>query len=328
MSKTTEERDETAEQVERNPDSTPTSGSSTQPESASEAETQTSRTTVSGETEEAIRDEWISYEFDGETKVATTDLNVYYGDDHAIKNISMEIPEKSVTAFIGPSGCGKSTFLRCLNRMNDRIGSARVDGSVALDGKEIYQNGVNLVELRKRVGMVFQQPNPFPKSIRDNISYGPRKHGDIKTGLLAKLLDRDSKEKEDELVERSLRQAAIWDEVKDRLDDNALALSGGQQQRLCIARCLAVDPEVILMDEPASALDPIATSKIEDLIEDLAEEYTVVIVTHNMQQAARISDQTAVFLTGGELVEYGDTDAIFENPESQRVEDYISGKFG
>jgi phosphate transport system ATP-binding protein len=185
-----------------------------------------------------------------------------------------------------------------------------------------------LVELRKRVGMVFQQPNPFPKSIRDNIAYGPRKHGEIKTGLLARILDNDAKEKEDELVERSLRQAAIWEEVEDRLENNALGLSGGQQQRLCIARCLATDPEVILMDEPASALDPIATSKIEDLIEDLATEYTVVIVTHNMQQAARISEQTAVFLTGGELAEYGDTDEIFENPQSQRVEDYITGKFG
>ena len=193
---------------------------------------------------------------------------------------------------------------------------------------EIYDANTNLVELRKRIGMVFQSPNPFPKSIRDNISYGPRKHGDIETGLLARLLGRDDTEEEEKLVERSLRQAALWEEVNDRLDDNALGLSGGQQQRLCIARCLAVDPEVILMDEPASALDPIATSKIEDLIEELAEDYTVVVVTHNMQQAARISDQTAVFLTGGELVEYDDTDKIFENPESQRVEDYISGKFG
>jgi phosphate transport system ATP-binding protein len=284
--------------------------------------------TVAGETEEETRPEWIDYRFDGETKLAAGNLDVYYGDDHAIKNVSMEIPEKSVTALIGPSGCGKSTFLRCLNRMNDRINSARIDGSVTLDGEEIYQEGVNLVELRKRVGMVFQSPNPFPKSIRDNISYGPRKHGDIEKGLLAKLLGRSDEEKEAELVERSLRQAALWSEVKHRLDDNALGLSGGQQQRLCIARALATDPEVLLMDEPASALDPIATSKIEDLIHELSEEYTVVIVTHNMQQAARISDQTAVFLTGGELVEYDDTDKIFENPESQRVEDYISGKFG
>jgi phosphate transport system ATP-binding protein len=240
----------------------------------------------------------------------------------------MEIPENSVTALIGPSGCGKSTYLRCLNRMNDRIKAARIDGSVELDGMEIYDANTNLVELRKRIGMVFQAPNPFPKSIRDNISYGPRKHGDINTGLLARLLGRDDSQEEEELVERALKQAALWEEVHDRLEDNALGLSGGQQQRLCIARCLAVDPEVILMDEPASALDPIATSKIEDLIEELAEHFTVVVVTHNMQQAARISDQTAVFLTGGELVEYDDTDKIFENPESQRVEDYITGKFG
>ncbi len=206
--------------------------------------------------------------------------------------------------------------------------AARIDGSVELEGTEIYDPNANLVELRKRIGMVFQSPNPFPKSIRENISYGPRKHGEINKGLLARLFGRDDTEKEGELVERSLKQAALWDEVSDRLDDNALGLSGGQQQRLCIARCLAVDPEVILMDEPASALDPIATSKIEDLVEELSKDYTVVIVTHNMQQAARISDQTAVFLTGGELVEYDDTDKIFENPESQRVEDYITGKFG
>jgi phosphate transport system ATP-binding protein len=212
--------------------------------------------------------------------------------------------------------------------MNDRIKSARIDGSVKLDGEEIYQDGVNLVELRKRVGMVFQSPNPFPKSIRENIAYGPKKHGDLDTGLLARLLNRSDAEERDELVERCLRDAALWDEVSNRLDDNALGLSGGQQQRLCIARCLSVDPEVILMDEPASALDPIATAKIEDLIDDLAEDYTVIIVTHNMQQAARISDQTAVFLTGGELVEYGDTDQVFEDPHSERVEDYITGKFG
>jgi phosphate transport system ATP-binding protein len=284
--------------------------------------------TTSGETVEETRAEWVEYDFRGEAKLVAEDLDVHYGDDHALKGVSMEIPEKSVTALIGPSGCGKSTYLRCLNRMNDRISAARVDGSVQLDGKEIYQDGINLVELRKRVGMVFQSPNPFPKSIRDNISYGPRKHGDIDTGLLARVLGRDDSEEERELVERSLKQAALWDEVHDRLDDNALGLSGGQQQRLCIARCLSVDPEVILMDEPASALDPIATAKIEDLIDDLAEEYTVVIVTHNMQQAARISDQTAVFLTGGKLVEYDETDKIFENPESQRVEDYITGKFG
>jgi len=286
------------------------------------------RLTTSGESEEQLREEWREYDFAGQPKLSVEDLDVYYGDDHALKSVSMDIPSESVTALIGPSGCGKSTFLRCLNRMNDRVKTARIDGSVALDGEEVYQDGTNLVELRKRVGMVFQAPNPFPKSIRDNISYGPRKHGDINKGLLARLLGRDDTDKEDELVERTLTQAALWDEVNDRLDDNALGLSGGQQQRLCIARALATDPEVLLMDEPASALDPIATAKIEDLIEELAEDYTVVVVTHNMQQAARISDQTAVFLTGGELVEYDDTDKIFENPESQRVEDYITGKFG
>jgi phosphate transport system ATP-binding protein len=284
--------------------------------------------TTKGETEERIQPDWVEYDFDGQPALSVDDLDVYYGDEQAIQSVSMDIPEKSVTALIGPSGCGKSTFLRCLNRMNDRIKIARVDGEIEFHGQNIYDDDVNLVELRKRIGMVFQQPNPFPKSIRDNIAYGPRKHGDLDTGLLARLLGRDDSEEEEELVERCLKQAAIWDEVNGRLDDNALGLSGGQQQRLCIARCLSVEPEVILMDEPASALDPIATSKIEDLIQDLAEEYTVVIVTHSMQQAARISDQTAVFLTGGELVEYDDTDKIFENPESQRVEDYITGKFG
>ena len=284
--------------------------------------------TTTGESDEEVREEWRQYDFQGSTKLAAENLDVYYGDDHALKDVSMEIPEQSVTALIGPSGCGKSTFLRCLNRMNDRISSARIEGSVTLDGMEIYQDGVNLVELRKRVGMVFQSPNPFPKSIRENIAYGPEKHGDINTGLLAQLLGRDDEAEREELVERCLRDAALWDEVHDRLDDNALGLSGGQQQRLCIARCLSVDPDVILMDEPASALDPIATAKIEDLIAELSKEYTVVIVTHNMQQAARISDQTAVFLTGGELVEYGDTDQVFENPQSERVEDYITGKFG
>ena len=284
--------------------------------------------TTTGETKEEVREEWRQYEFEGPAKLAAESLDVYYGDDQALQDVSMEIPEKSVTALIGPSGCGKSTFLRCLNRMNDRVNSARIDGSVTLDGMEVYQDGVNLVELRKRVGMVFQSPNPFPKSIRENISYGPEKHGDLNLGLLARLLGRSDEEAREDLVERCLRDAALWDEVNDRLDDNALGLSGGQQQRLCIARCLSVDPEVILMDEPASALDPIATAKIEDLIDQLSEEYTVVIVTHNMQQAARISDQTAVFLTGGELVEYGDTDQVFEDPQSDRVEDYITGKFG
>jgi phosphate transport system ATP-binding protein len=291
------------------------------------AQTEQSLTTAA-ESDEQLQESWTDYQFDDEAQIVTEDLNVYYGDDHALKDISMEIPEKSVTALIGPSGCGKSTFLRCLNRMNDRIDVARIEGSVTVDGQEIYQDGVNLVELRKRIGMVFQQPNPFPKSIRNNVSYGPRKHGDIRTGLLPRALGKDETDKQEALVERSLRQAAIWDEVADRLDDNALGLSGGQQQRLCIARALATDPDVLLMDEPASALDPIATSKIEELIHDLSEDYTVVIVTHNMQQAARISDQTAVFLTGGKLVEYDDTNKIFEDPESDRVEDYVTGKFG
>ncbi|MFB6150524.1 MAG: phosphate ABC transporter ATP-binding protein PstB, partial [Haloarculaceae archaeon] len=218
------------------------------------------------------------------------------------------------TAMIGPSGCGKSTFLRCINRMNDLIDTARVDGELLFEGKNVYEDDVDPVALRRKIGMVFQHPNPFPKSIYDNVAYGLRV--------------QDRTENLDEKVETALKRAALWDEVSDRLDESALDLSGGQQQRLCIARAIAVDPEVILMDEPASALDPIATSQIEDLIEELAEEYTVVIVTHNMQQAARISDRTAVFLTGGELVEYDDTDKIFENPESQRVEDYITGKFG
>ncbi|MFB6310060.1 MAG: phosphate ABC transporter ATP-binding protein PstB [Salinirussus sp.] len=284
--------------------------------------------TVEGETEEIIQDHWRDYRTDAKAKFEIEDLSVWYGNEQALQDISMTIPEESVTALIGPSGCGKSTFLRCLNRMNDRIKTARVEGSVRLDGEEIYQDGVDLVELRKRVGQVFQSPNPFPKSIRDNVAYGPRKHGQISTGLFARLTGSYEEGKEEQIVERSLKRAALWEEVKDRLGDNAMGLSGGQQQRLCIARCLSVNPEVILMDEPASALDPIATSRIEDLIADLAEDYTVVIVTHNMQQAARISDQTAVFLTGGELVEYDDTDKIFENPESQRVEDYITGKFG
>jgi phosphate transport system ATP-binding protein len=292
------------------------------------AETAQPRQTTTGESDEQLRAEWTDYDFDGEAKLAVEDLDVHYGDEHALKGVSMDIPEQSVTALIGPSGCGKSTYLRCLNRMNDRINSARVDGSVQLDENELYQEGVDLVELRKRVGMVFQSPNPFPKSIRENISYGPRKHGTIDTGLLARLFGRSDEESEERLVERSLRQAALWDEVKDRLDDNALGLSGGQQQRLCIARALATDPEVLLMDEPASALDPIATSKIEELIHELSREYTVVIVTHNMQQAERISDQTAVFLTGGRLAEYGRTEQIFADPQSQRVDDYISGKFG
>jgi phosphate transport system ATP-binding protein len=249
-----------------------------------------------------------------DTVVRADDVNVWYHDEQALQNISLEIPENRVTAMIGPSGCGKSTFLRCINRMNDLIDAARVEGDLYLRGKNVYDADVDPVALRRRVGMVFQKPNPFPKSIYDNVAYGleiQNKPGDY-----------------DEIVEESLKRAALWDEVNDRLDESGLELSGGQQQRLCIARAIAPDPEVILMDEPASALDPVATSQIEDLISELAEDYTVVIVTHNMQQAARISDKTAVFLTGGELVEFDDTQKIFENPESQRVEDYITGKFG
>ena len=248
------------------------------------------------------------------TAVAARDLNVYYGDEQAIDGVTMEVPENRVTALIGPSGCGKSTFLRCINRMNDMIEVCRVEGAVEFAGKNVYDDDVDPVALRRKIGMVFQKPNPFPKSIRDNVAYGLKIQG----------FDGDV----DERVEESLKDAALWDEVNDQLDSSGLDLSGGQQQRLCIARAVAPDPEVVLMDEPTSALDPVAASKIEDLIDDLAEEYTVIIVTHNMQQAARISDRTAVFLTGGELVEYDDTQKIFENPDHQRVEDYITGKFG
>jgi phosphate transport system ATP-binding protein len=248
--------------------------------------------------------------------VTTADLDVYYGDEQAITNVSIEIPEKQVTAVIGPSGCGKSTFLRCINRMNDLIDSCRVDGELRFRGKDVLDESVDPVALRRAIGMVFQEPNPFPKSIYDNVAYGLRVQG------IADDVDMDAE------VERALKDAALWDEVKDQLDSSGLELSGGQQQRLCIARAIAPDPEVILMDEPASALDPVATSKIEDLIEELAAEYTVITVTHNMQQAARISDKTAVFLTGGELVEFDDTQKIFENPADDRVEDYITGKFG
>jgi phosphate transport system ATP-binding protein len=250
----------------------------------------------------------------GKPVIEARNLDVFYDDLQALQDITMSIPEKQVTAMIGPSGCGKSTFLRCINRMNDLIDAARVDGELYFEGKNIYDDDVDPVALRRKIGMVFQHPNPFPKSIYDNVAYGLR--------------IQDETENLDQKVETALKRAALWDEVKDQLDKSALDLSGGQQQRLCIARAIAVDPDVILMDEPASALDPIATSKIEDLIEELAEEFTVVIVTHNMQQAARISDKTAVFLTGGELVEFGDTQSIFENPENQRVEDYITGKFG
>ncbi|MGB4373629.1 MAG: phosphate ABC transporter ATP-binding protein PstB [Halanaerobiales bacterium] len=251
----------------------------------------------------------------GKNKIEVRDLNFYYGDFKALKDINIDLKANTVTALIGPSGCGKSTFLRILNRMNDLIDGSRVEGKVELDGLDIYGKEVDVVELRKRVGMVFQQPNPFPKSIYDNVAYGPRIHGIKNKGQL------------DEIVERSLRGAALWDEVKDRLHKSALSLSGGQQQRLCIARALAVKPEVLLMDEPASALDPIATAKIEQLIEELKENYTIIIVTHSMQQAARVSDLTAFFLMG-ELIEYDRTLKIFENPSDQRTEDYITGRFG
>lgn len=246
--------------------------------------------------------------------IKTQNLNLFYGDFQALKDISINIPSKKVTAFIGPSGCGKSTFLKTLNRMNDLIASVKITGDVYFDGLNVYQE-YDIVELRKNVGMVFQKPNPFPMSIYDNVAYGPRIHG-VK-----------SKAKLDEIVEKSLRNSAIWDEVKDRLKQNALGLSGGQQQRLCIARVLAVEPEVVLMDEPTSALDPISTLKIEDLIEELKENYTIIIVTHNMQQAARISDLTAFFLHG-EIVEFGTTDQLFSNPKDKRTEDYITGRFG
>lgn len=248
-------------------------------------------------------------------KISVKNLNLYYGENHALKDVNMEIYQRKITAFIGPSGCGKSTFLKTLNRMNDLIESVRITGEIKLDGQDIYDKQSDVISLRKRVGMVFQQPNPFPKSIYDNVAYGPRVNG-IK-----------NKAKLDEIVERSLKQAAIWDELKDRLHKSALGLSGGQQQRLCIARTLAVEPEVILMDEPTSALDPISTSKIEDLVSELKEKYTIVIVTHNMQQAVRISDYTAFFLLG-EMVEYGSTDEIFSSPKDPRTERYITGRFG
>lgn len=249
------------------------------------------------------------------SKISVKDLDLYYGDFKALKNINIEIEPNEITAFIGPSGCGKSTLLRCLNRMNDLVYGCRIEGNVLLDGTDIYGKNVDVNLLRKKVGMVFQKPNPFPMSIYDNIAYGPRTHG-IK-----------NKAQLDEIVETSLKNAAIWDECKDRLKSSALGMSGGQQQRLCIARALACQPEVILMDEPTSALDPISTSKIEELILKLKKKYTVVIVTHNMQQAVRISDKTAFFLLG-DLVEYGQTDQIFSVPKDKRTENYITGRFG
>lgn len=250
-----------------------------------------------------------------ETKISTSDLNLYYGNNHALKNINLDIYENQITAFIGPSGCGKSTYLKTLNRMNDLVPNVTINGKVWIDGEDIYDPKVDTTLLRKKVGMVFQQPNPFPMSIYDNIAYGPRIHG-IK-----------EKAELDAIVEKSLRGAALWDEVKDRLKRSALGLSGGQQQRLCIARALAVEPEILLMDEPTSALDPISTLKIEDLMGELKKNYTVVIVTHNMQQATRIADYTAFFLVG-EVVEYAPTTDLFSHPREKKTEDYITGRFG
>ena len=248
-------------------------------------------------------------------KIEVKDLSLYYGEKKALKEISLEIPRNKVTALIGPSGCGKSTFLRCINRMNDLIPDVKITGKMLVEGIDIYDKNVDVVNIRKKIGMVFQKSNPFPKSIYENIAYGPKING-IK-----------DKTKLDEIVETSLKQAAIWEEVKDRLGDSALGLSGGQQQRLCIARTLAVSPDIILMDEPASALDPISTSKIEELVHELKEQYTIIIVTHNMQQAARTSDYTAFFYLG-ELIEIGKTNAIFTKPEQKQTEDYITGRFG
>ncbi len=249
------------------------------------------------------------------TKIKVEHLQLHFGDHHVLKDVNMYIQKNTVTALIGPSGCGKSTFLKCLNRMNDLVDGTLIEGKICIDGEDIYAPGVDTTLLRKKVGMVFQQPNPFPMSIYDNIAYGPRLHGMKDKGRL------------DEIVEKSLVDAAIFDEVKDRLKKNALGLSGGQQQRLCIARALAVEPEVLLMDEPTSALDPISTLKIEELMEGLKKKYTVVIVTHNMQQAARISDDTAFFLTG-EVVEFGPTETLFSRPVKKQTEDYITGRFG
>ena len=247
--------------------------------------------------------------------ITVKDMCLWYGDHQALKNVNIAIPEKSITAFIGPSGCGKSTFLKTLNRMNDLIPGVKITGDIRYEGTDIFSKEVDVNNLRKEIGMVFQKPNPFPMSIYDNIAYGPRTHGIT------------NKVELDEIVERALRDAAIWDEVKDRLKKNALGMSGGQQQRLCIARALAVQPKILLMDEPTSALDPISTSRIEELVMELKEKYTIVMVTHNMQQAVRVSDHTAFFLLG-ELVEFGKTDDIFSQPKDQRTEDYITGRFG
>lgn len=249
-----------------------------------------------------------------EAKFTVKDLNLFYGNFQALKNINMDLYKGQITAFIGPSGCGKSTFLKTINRMNDLIEGVKITGNITMDGIDIYKD-MDAITLRTRVGMVFQQPNPFPMSIYDNVAYGPRIHGIRKKSVL------------DEIVEKSLKQAAIWEEVKDKLKKSALAVSGGQQQRICIARTLAIEPEVILMDEPTSALDPISTLKIEDLATELKKDYTIIIVTHNMQQAGRISDKTAFFLTG-EVIEYGNTDQIFNNPKNKKTEDYITGRFG
>jgi phosphate transport system ATP-binding protein len=249
-------------------------------------------------------------------KIVASDVNVYYGEKHALKNVNVNIPERSVMAFIGPSGCGKSTFLRCINRMNDTIAGCRVTGKITIDNSDIYDRALDVVQLRARVGMVFQKPNPFPKSIFENVAYGPRIHG------LAK-----SKPELDEIVAVSLKRAGLFNEVKDRLADPGTGLSGGQQQRLCIARAIAVEPEIILMDEPCSALDPIATARIEELMEELKSEYTIIIVTHSMQQAARVSQRTAFFHLG-DLVEEGPTETIFSNPKDKRTQDYITGRFG
>ena len=249
------------------------------------------------------------------TIITTRGLNLWYGDCHTLVDITMAVPRNRVTARIGPSGCGKSTLIRCFNRLNDLVDICRIEGSVFLDGNDIYGPKTDVADVRKKVGMVFQKPNPFPKSVYENVAYGPRVHGVRDTGDL------------DRAVERSLRQAALWDEVKDRLHDPALGLSGGQQQRLCIARSLAVEPEILLMDEPCSALDPIATAKIENLIQDLKQRYTVVIVTHNMQQAARVSSETG-FMLLGELVEFGPTTALFKNPSHKQTEDYVTGRYG